>query len=125
MLAGGGAQGLDVYPRNPELLAALAEAETRAHTPSRLRRDLATAAAAAPSPFTWLLALRCEALRAAATLRLQACSCPVTSTMKGDLHMRPTVLYACDNRIVVSRRAWTAARRHTATRCCDTERHSV
>jgi hypothetical protein len=60
-----------MYPRNAELLAALAEAETRAHTPSRLRADLAAAAAAAPSPFTWLLALRCEALRAAATLRLQ------------------------------------------------------
>ena len=65
-------QGLDVYPRNVELLAALAEAETRAHMPSRLRADLAAAAAAAPSPFKWLLALRCEALRAAATLRLQA-----------------------------------------------------
>jgi len=61
-----------MYPRNPELLAALAEAEFRAHTPSRLRRDLAAASAAAPSPFTWLLALRCEAQRAAATLRLQA-----------------------------------------------------
>ena len=66
-----------MYPRNPELLAALAEAETRAHTPSRLRRDLTAAAMAAPSPFTWLLALRCEALRAAATLRLQASLCRV------------------------------------------------
>ena len=64
-------QALDMYPRSPELLAALAEAETRAHTPSRLRSDLAAAAAAAPSPFTWLLTLRCEGLRAAATLRLQ------------------------------------------------------
>ena len=65
-------QALDMYPRSPELLAALAEAETRAYTPSRLRSDLAAAAAAvAPSPFTWLLTLRCEGLRAAATLRLQ------------------------------------------------------
>ena len=72
-------QGLEVYPRNAELLAALAEAEMRAHTPSRLRRDLAAAAAAAPSPFTWLLALRCEALRAAATLRLQASCCCISA----------------------------------------------
>lgn len=69
-----------MYPRSSQLLGLLAWAEVRAHTVSRLRRDLrALCGADAPSPAAWLLALRCEALLPGAGHRVQASTSTLTS----------------------------------------------
>lgn len=60
-----------VYPRNSELLGLLAIMEVRAHTVSRLRRQLRSMLEATPSPQLWLLALRCEAALPGAAHRVQ------------------------------------------------------
>ena len=60
-----------VYPRNSCLLGLLAIMEMRAHTVSRLRRDLRSMWEATPSPQLWLLALRCEAALPGGAHRVQ------------------------------------------------------
>lgn len=60
-----------MYPRNSCLLGLLAMMEMRAHTVSRLRRDLRSMLEAAPSPQLWLLALRCEAALPGGAHRVQ------------------------------------------------------
>lgn len=62
---------MQVYPRSSGLLGLLATSEMRAHTVSRLRRDLRDMSELAPSTQLWLLALRCEAALPGASHRVQ------------------------------------------------------
>jgi hypothetical protein len=64
-----------VYPQCGTLLGLLALAELRAHTVSRLRRDLRRMIEGAPSAQLWLLALRCEAQIPGASHRVQVSLC--------------------------------------------------
>ena len=60
-----------VYPASARLMALLGILETRAHTVSRLRRDLRALCDDRPSPQAWLMAARTEAQLAGSAHRVQ------------------------------------------------------
>ena len=64
-------QALQVYPRSATLAGMLADCERRAHTASRLRRELGLMCEETAAVALWLLALRSEALLPAGAHRVQ------------------------------------------------------
>ncbi len=64
-------QALKVYPRSATLAGLLADCERRAHTASRLRRELGLMCKETAAVALWLLALRSEALLPAGAHRVQ------------------------------------------------------
>ena len=64
-------QALEVYPRSATLAGMLADCERRAHTASRLRRELGLMCEETAAVALWLLALRSEALLPAGAHRVQ------------------------------------------------------
>ena len=64
-------QALEVYPRSATLAGMLADCERRAHTASRLRRELGIMCEETAAVALWLLALRSEALLPAGAHRVQ------------------------------------------------------
>ena len=60
-----------VYPASARLMGLLSIMEARAHTVSRLRRDLRALYEASPSPQAWLMAARVEAQLAGGAHRVQ------------------------------------------------------
>ena len=61
-----------VYPASARLMSLLGAMEARAHTVSRLRRDLRALCEASPSPQAWLMAARMEAQLAGGSYRVRA-----------------------------------------------------
>ena len=61
-----------VYPASARLMGLLRFMEARAHTVSRLRRDLRALCDGAPSPQAWLMAARVEAQLAGGSYRVRA-----------------------------------------------------
>ena len=64
-------QALEIYPRSATLAGMLADCERRAHTASRLRRELGLMCEETAAVALWLLALRSEALLPAGAHRVQ------------------------------------------------------
>ena len=62
-----------VYPASARLMGLLSIMEARAHTVSRLRRDLRALYETSPSPQAWLMAARVEAQLAGGAHRMQVC----------------------------------------------------
>lgn len=60
-----------VYPASARLMGLLSIMEARAHTVSRLRRDLRALYETSPSPQAWLMAARVEAQLAGGAHRMQ------------------------------------------------------
>ncbi len=60
-----------VYPASARLMALLSILEMRAHTVSRLRRDMRALCDDSPSPQAWLMAARTEAHLAGSAHRVQ------------------------------------------------------
>lgn len=61
-----------MYPASARLMSLLGTMEARAHTVSRLRRDLRALCDAVPSPQAWLMAARVEAQLAGGSYRVRA-----------------------------------------------------
>ena len=64
-----------MYPASARLMALLSILEMRAHTVSRLRRDLRALCDDSPSPQAWLMAARTEAQLAGSAHRVQVRTC--------------------------------------------------
>ena len=83
-------QALEVYPRSAVLAGMLADCERRAHTASRLRRELGLMCEETAAVALWLLALRSEALLPAGAHRVQVRAVAVLGC--GNLHAGPPLL---------------------------------
>ena len=104
-----------VYPASARLMGLLSIMEVRAHTVSRLRRDLRALYETSPSPQAWLMAARVEAQLAGGAHRMQV------SHFSEDLQLLKELTISSQMHMVSSPGARTMCRsilclRHTAFR---------